>query len=96
MAVRAYILMKVSSSNVREVCKEIADFDEVIEVSMVYGEYDIIAKVALEELEMLEPFVTEKIRNMPSVILPFTMIVAREYKGKSTRNALNAKKDSHG
>jgi len=88
MAVKAYVLMKVSSGSEREICKKIVEFDEVLDASIVYGEFDIIAKVRVEELETLEDFLSENLRSMPSIMLTSTMIVAREYKGKAKRNAL--------
>ena len=91
MAVKAYVMMKVSSGSEREICKKIVEFDEVMDVSIVYGEFDIIAKVKVDELETLENFLSENLRNIPSIMLTSTMIVAREYKGKAKRNALKVK-----
>lgn len=86
MAVKAFILFKISSGSEREICKRIVDFDQVLEASIIYGEYDLVAKVSAEDLGQLEEFLTEKIRSIPSVVLTSTMIVAREYKGKTERN----------
>ena len=88
MSIKAYVLLKVSSGREREVCKRIADFDEVIDASIIYGEFDIIAKISVDELSSLEVFLSEDIRNITSIMLTSTMIVAREYKGKAKRNAL--------
>lgn len=85
MTVEAYILFKVNSGTEREACEKIADFDEVLVAGIVYGEYDVIAKISVLDLQALEAFLAEKIRKVPSVILTSTMIVAREYKGKSQR-----------
>ena len=83
--VQAYVLFKVSSGSEREVCEKIAGFDEVLIVSIIYGEYDLLAKISVPSMEVLEEFLAEKIRKVPSVILTSTMIVAREYKGKTQR-----------
>jgi len=88
MSIKAYVLLKVSSGAEREVCKNIADFEEVIDASIIYGEFDIVAKISVDELSSLEAFLSENIRNIPSIMLTSTMIVAREYKGKVKRNAL--------
>ena len=85
MTVEAYVLFKVNSGTEREACEKIADFDEVLVAGIVYGEYDVIAKISVLDLQALEAFLAEKIRKVPSVILTSTMIVAREYKGKSQR-----------
>jgi DNA-binding Lrp family transcriptional regulator len=88
MAIKAYMLLKVSSGTEREVCSQIVNFEEVLDASIVYGEYDIIVKIQVEELESLEKFLSENVRTIPSIMLTSTMIVAREYKGKSKRNML--------
>jgi len=85
--VQAYVLFKVSSGTEKEACKKIADFDEVLVAGVVYGEYDVIAKISVPNMMGLEEFVTEKIRKVPSVILTSTMIISREYKGKNQRRA---------
>lgn len=88
MSIKAYVLLKVSSGNEREVCKKIADLNEIVDASIIYGEFDIIAKVSIDKLEDLEEFLSESIRNISSIMLTSTMIVAREYKGISKRNSL--------
>ena len=88
MSIKAYVLLKVSSGSEREVCKKIADFDEVVDANIIYGEFDIVAKISIDELPSLEAFLSENIRTIPSIMLTSTMIVAREYKGKVKRNAL--------
>ena len=88
MAIKAYVLMKVNSGSEREVCKQISELDQVLDVSIIYGEFDVVAKILVDELESLEAFLSENIRNIPSIMLTSTMIVAREYKGKNKRNSL--------
>lgn len=90
MVIKAYILLKVNSGAEKEVCKKIADLDCVLDASIIYGEYDVIVKVSVEEIIQLNEFL-DKIRSMPSVILTSTMIVAQEYKGKNKREVLNIK-----
>ncbi|MFQ6095926.1 MAG: Lrp/AsnC ligand binding domain-containing protein [Candidatus Bathyarchaeia archaeon] len=85
MVVHAYVLFKVSSGSEREICKKMVDYDGVLESSIVYGEYDLIAKIKTENLNQLEGLI-EKIRTIPSIVLTSTMIVARAYKGKTERN----------
>jgi DNA-binding Lrp family transcriptional regulator len=85
MAVAAYVLFKVSSGTEREVCQKIVTFDEVLEADIVFGEYDVIAKISASDLDALEDFLSRKLRNVPSVILTSTMLIGREYKGKNQR-----------
>jgi DNA-binding Lrp family transcriptional regulator len=85
MMVQAYVLFKVASGLEREVCKKIADLDEVLVVGIIYGEYDVIAKISVPDMDSLEEFLSVKMRKVPSVILTSTMIVAREFRGKNQR-----------
>jgi len=85
MVVFAYVLFKVNSGTEREVCQKIITFDEVIQADIIFGEYDVIAKISAPDLNALEDFLSQKLRNVPSVVLTSTMIIGREYKGKSQR-----------
>ncbi len=85
MAVLAYVLFKVGSGTEREVAKKLIEFDEVLQADIVFGEYDVVAKVSATDLDVLEDFVSEKIRNVPNVLVTTTMIISREYKGKGSR-----------
>ena len=85
MAVLAYVLFKVSSGTEREVCQKLIEFGEVIQADIIFGEYDVIAKVATQDLGKLEEFVSRKVRNVPNVLVTSTMIISREYKGKKQR-----------
>jgi len=82
LAVVAYILVTLKSGSERDTCRKIADFEEVVEVSELYGEYDAILKIRVENLSHLDTFTTEKLRAMPDVYLTSTMIVAKHHKGK--------------
>jgi len=85
MVVKAYVLFKVSSGSEMEICEKIMENNEVSEASILYGEYDIIAKVNAQDSDRIDS-VIEKIQTIPSIILTSTMIVAREYRGKMNRN----------
>jgi DNA-binding Lrp family transcriptional regulator len=85
IVINAYVLFKVSSGTEREVCQKIIQFDEIMQADIIFGEYDVVAKIAAPDLEALEDFLSTKLRNVPSVILTSTMIISREYKGKSQR-----------
>jgi len=85
MAVIAYVLFKVSSGTEREVCQKLVEFDEVVQADIVFGEYDVLAKVETASLGDLEEFVSVKVRNVPDVLVTSTMIISREYRGKNNR-----------
>ena len=85
MAVLAYVLFKVNSGTEREVCQKIVTFAEVLEADVIFGEYDVVAKISAADLDALENFLSQKLRNVPSIVLTSTMLIGRAYKGKSQR-----------
>ena len=85
MAILAYVLFKVASGTERDVAQKLIEFGEVNQADIVFGEYDVIARLTTEDLEKLEEFVSQSIRNVPNVLVTSTMIISREYKGKSSR-----------
>ncbi|MCX6644276.1 MAG: Lrp/AsnC ligand binding domain-containing protein [Candidatus Bathyarchaeota archaeon] len=85
MAILAYVLFKVASGTERDVSQKLIEFDEVMQADIVFGEYDVIARVATDDLDKLEEFVSQKVRTVPNVLVTSTMIISREYKGKNYR-----------
>jgi DNA-binding Lrp family transcriptional regulator len=80
MAVLAYILVTLKSGAERDVCSKVSSFEEVIQVGELYGEYDALIKVRVEDLAHLDKFLTDRLRVLPDIFLTATMIVAKEYK----------------
>ncbi len=85
MAILAYVLFKVASGTERDVSQKLIEFDEVMQADIVFGEYDVIARIATDDLDKLEEFVSQKVRTVPNVLVTSTMIISREYKGKNYR-----------
>ena len=85
MSVLAYVLFKVSSGTEREVAQKLIEFEEVMYADVVFGEYDVIARMTTTDLEKLQDFVSDKIRTVPNVLVTSTMIISKEYKGKTCR-----------
>ena len=82
MVVNAYVLITIQSGSEKGVLEKISSFEETLEVDMVYGEYDAIVKLQVDELSDLEEFLSEKLRALPNIFLTTTMIVAKRYKEK--------------
>ncbi len=81
--VLAYVVFKVSSGTECEVAKKLIEFEEVLEADVLFGEYDVIARLKTKSLDELEDFVSENVRNVPNVLVTSTMIISREYKDKT-------------
>ena len=86
VAIQAYILFKVNSGMEKDVSKSLSELDEVQVASITYCEYDVIAKITVNDIHALEDFLSDKIRKVPSVILTSTMIIAQEFRGKKFRS----------
>ncbi|MDO8660326.1 MAG: Lrp/AsnC ligand binding domain-containing protein, partial [Candidatus Woesearchaeota archaeon] len=59
------------------ILEELRSLSEVKEAHILFGEWDVIAKLELPNPEALATFVMEKVRTQPGVKLTSTMIVAR-------------------
>jgi DNA-binding Lrp family transcriptional regulator len=80
MTVKAYIMISARTGKEDEVCNELVKFDQVEEVSTIYGEYDAIIKVGVEDMSHLDKFILQNLRGVSNISLTATMIIAKEYK----------------
>jgi len=76
--VRAYVLIAIESIDVSKAARDITDIDEVENIHLIYGEYDIIAIVKAKSLIDLKELALEKIGKVKGVIKTSTLIVADE------------------
>jgi len=83
--VLAYVLFKVSSGTEREVAQKLIELNEVLQADVIFGEYDVVAKILAKDLDALEDFVSDHVRNIPNVLVTSTMIISHEYKAKNQR-----------
>ena len=72
----AYVLIRVLEDE-NGVMENLKVMDEVKEVHVLFGEWDILVKLEMPEPEMVGTFVMEKIRSIKEVKLTSTMIVAK-------------------
>lgn len=75
--VLAYIMVRVDAGEERNVMKQVEGFNEVKESHIIYGEWDIIMKIEVGNVEEITVFVVEKLRKIGAVKLTSTMIVAQ-------------------
>ena len=74
--VTAYILIISESGAERNVIENLLEIDGIGEAELVYGEYDIIARVSVGDISKLTDFIIEKIRPIKSIRRTSTLIVA--------------------
>ncbi len=72
--VTAFVMVVSEPGKEKELAEELRRLPQVKQLWEVYGEYDIVARLGVESLQVLDSFVREKIRRMTSVRLTTTMI----------------------
>jgi DNA-binding Lrp family transcriptional regulator len=82
MSVSAYVLVTLNPGTEKNILQKVSHFNEVMKVSMMYGEYDAIIKVCTEDLEELNQFLTDKLRVLPDIFQTATLIVAKTHSGR--------------
>lgn len=71
----AYVLINCDLGSEEEIIKEIKKLPDVVEVSGVYGVYDIIVKLQANSMDKLRETITWKVRRIDKVRSTLTMIV---------------------
>ena len=74
----AFVLINTEIGSMEDVLQILNDLPNVKEAYMVYGVYDIIAKVEAESMTKLKEIVTWKIRRIDKVRSTLTTIVMEE------------------
>jgi len=71
----AFVCITTEPASMVEVLKKIRAVEGVEEAQMVYGVYDIVAKVKGETMDKLKHIITEHIRKIDKVRTTLTMMV---------------------
>ncbi|MGC9148319.1 MAG: Lrp/AsnC family transcriptional regulator [Sulfolobales archaeon] len=76
--VEALVLINTEVGNESEVVEKLKSFEEVKEIYVVYGIYDILARIKTDSIDKLKDIVAGKIRKIPNVKATLTMIVVEQ------------------
>ncbi len=79
-SVKAYIMMNVKTGTEDAVCEKVLKFSEVEEAAAIYGEYDLVLKVAAKDMDRLDKLIVDRLRAIPDILLTATMLIAKEYR----------------
>jgi len=71
----AYVLIKVPAKHADSVLEQLRQFPGIVEAAVVYGETDIIAKIAVPSQAELDDLVIRRIQGLPQVESTRTFIV---------------------
>ncbi|MBW2968645.1 Lrp/AsnC ligand binding domain-containing protein [Candidatus Woesearchaeota archaeon] len=73
----AYVQIALENANEAEIKDKLKVLPEVRDVHILFGEWDLMAKLEIESPEQLAAFVMENIRSIKGVKLTSTLIVAK-------------------
>ncbi len=76
--VKAYVLIAIEGMEPNKIAGELMKIEEVENLHLLYGEYDLIAFVKSDNLINLKELALEKIGKVKGVIKTSTLIVADE------------------
>jgi len=71
----AFVLINTELGQEQDVLNKLKELTEVKEVHLVYGVYDIIARIETETMQELKDVISWKIRRLDKVRSTLTMIV---------------------
>jgi len=73
---KAFVLISLVQCDEHRVLEELKELEEIKNAYILFGEWDILAEVELEDAEELGTFVINKIRSRDDVKLTSSLIVA--------------------
>jgi|GEM_PF-123650 DNA-binding Lrp family transcriptional regulator len=76
----AIVILNTDIGKENEVAESVSKFPGVESSDVVYGVYDIVAKVSSDTNDDLDSMIMNQIRQVPFVRSTLTLIVSREYK----------------
>lgn len=74
--ITAYVLIATTTGEEKAVAEKLQKLKEVELADILYGEWDIILRVKVENLTDLDSFLTQKIRKMKDIKLTSTLIAS--------------------
>lgn len=74
--ITAYVLIATTMGEEKSVAEKLAKMKEVEVADILYGEWDIILRVKVENLSELDSFLTRTVRKMKNIKLTSTLIAS--------------------
>ena len=71
----AFVLINAEVGSEDQVVKKLRETDNVKEAHLVYGVYDLIAKVEAETMDNLKAVIAQKVRKVPGIRSTLTLLV---------------------
>ncbi len=71
------LLIGTETGSERNVYSELRKYDEIEFVHELFGSWDIIAKIQTEDVQRMDEFVSDIVRNISGVNSSATLIISR-------------------
>jgi DNA-binding Lrp family transcriptional regulator len=71
---KAYVLIKVRSGEVKTVVQELKKMNNVVEADMTFGPYDVVAVIETTDISRLGSLIASSIQPIPGVEQTLTCI----------------------
>jgi len=71
----AFVLINAEVGSEEQVVKELREIDNVKEAHLVYGVYDLIAKVEAEAMDKLKDVIAQEVRRVTGIRSTLTLLV---------------------
>lgn len=68
-----FVLISVEPGRERDVFRALVQVEEVVDVHLLFGEYDLIARLEGEDYDAIGAVVLNKVRKVPGVISTRTL-----------------------
>ena len=76
--ITAYLLLIVESGKEEITMNKLLETDEVKEIHVVYGQYDLIAKIRVTDIHKMEDFILKEVRRIKDIKETSTLIATRD------------------
>ena len=73
---KAYILLSCEVGTEHDLAKQLSTIDEIKNVMITYGEYDVVVEVETENAEKIDKLITSKIRKLEKIRTTITLRVS--------------------
>jgi DNA-binding Lrp family transcriptional regulator len=78
MTAKAFVLINAEVGNEQDLIKKLKSIPNVTEVHVVYGVYDVIARVEADTMEKVKETITNSLRRLENVRSTLTMIAVED------------------
>ena len=72
--ITAFVLITTKAGKEKEVKELLEKYEQVKEVQIVYGDFDMVAKIEAKTMDELNNVILDKVRNIPEISITSTLV----------------------